>query len=196
MGARLPSTTARLMVTEAMLLRLGTSNMTSSMIFSKMERRARAPVPRRKASSARAWSPSLVTLSFTPLMASSLEYCLMSAFLGWVRISISSSVVSSRSDEMMGRRPINSGISPKWRRSSGSALSSNVFTSRACSAVSPFSWKPSTCLPSRRLIMSLMPTKAPPHTKRILSVLTWMYSCCGCFLPPWGGTLQMCLRGF
>ena len=46
--------------------------------------------------------------------------------------------------------------------------------------------------PRRRAMMSSIPTKAPPQMKRIFSVVsTWMYSCCGCFRPPWGGTLQM-----
>src|SRR2546426_6234888 len=33
------------------------------------------------------------------------------------------------------------------------------------------------------------PTKAPPHRNNTLEVSTWMNSWCGCFRPPWGGTL-------
>lgn len=32
------------------------------------------------------------------------------------------------------------------------------------------------------------PSNAPPQMKRMSFVLIWMYSCCGCFRPPWGGT--------
>jgi hypothetical protein len=32
------------------------------------------------------------------------------------------------------------------------------------------------------------PSKAPPQMKRMLRVSIWMYSCWGCFRPPWGGT--------
>ena len=35
------------------------------------------------------------------------------------------------------------------------------------------------------------PSKAPPHTKRMLAVLTWRNSCCGCLRPPCGGTDAM-----
>jgi hypothetical protein len=35
------------------------------------------------------------------------------------------------------------------------------------------------------------PSKAPPHTKRILVVSTWTKSWFGCLRPPWGGTEAM-----
>src|SRR2546430_13723528 len=35
------------------------------------------------------------------------------------------------------------------------------------------------------------PMNAPPQMNKIFSVLTWIYSWWGCFLPPCGGTLQV-----
>ena len=43
--------------------------------------------------------------------------------------------------------------------------------------------KPSTLRPRRWRMMSSTPTKAPPQMKRMFSVLIWMYSCCGCLRP-------------
>ena len=50
--------------------------------------------------------------------------------------------------------------------------------------------KPTTCLPMRRSMILSRPTNAPPQMNRMLVVLTWMNSWCGCLRPPWGGTLQ------
>src|SRR5436190_1736427 len=44
-------------------------------------------------------------------------------------------------------------------------------------------------LPTRASMILSRPTKAPPQRKRTFDVSTWMNSWCGCFRPPWGGTL-------
>src|SRR5438034_5920441 len=56
-------------------------------------------------------------------------YCLTSAFFGSVRIWTRSSFFSWCTAEITGRRPMNSGISPKLRRSSGMTCPSSSLAS-------------------------------------------------------------------
>ena len=160
------------------------------MMRSIIERRARAPVPLRMASAASARRPSLVMLSVTPSMPRSFAYCLVIAFFGSVSTETNWSSLSSSRVATTGRRPMNSGMRPKLMRSSGSTILRvsarlDSFVAAAIGALNPMV-RP----PSRRWMIFSRPTKAPPQMKRIFSVLIWMYSCCGCLRPPWGGTLQ------
>jgi hypothetical protein len=41
-------------------------------------------------------------------------------------------------------------------------------------------------LPMRASTIFSRPSNAPPQTNRMLRVLIWMYSCCGCLRPPCG----------
>ena len=153
-----------------------------------MARRPRAPDLRRIASRAVARSASRVKESFTFSSSKSFWYCFTSAFFGWVRMVTRSSSLRSVSVAMTGRRPTNSGISPKRVRSCGSTLASSSprLTSSFCSILAP---KPSPFTPMRRRMTCSRPQKAPPTMKRMLEVSTWMYSCWLYFLPPRGVTL-------
>src|SRR5439155_474759 len=57
--------------------------------------------------------------SCTPSISRSLRYCLARALRGLVRISISALSSSSSRVAITGRRPMNSGIMPNFKRSSG-----------------------------------------------------------------------------
>ena len=106
-----------------------------------------------------------------------------------MRTSASSS--SSSRAAVIGSLPTNSGISPYFTKSSGSSCfkSSIRFIFLAFLVISPSTApKPRVFLPTRLLMISSIPSKAPPHIKRIFVVSTCIYSCCGCFLPPCGGT--------
>ena len=46
-------------------------------------------------------------------------------------------------------------------------------------------------LPSRFSTILSSPSNAPPQMNRMLVVLIWMKSWCGCLRPPWGGTFAM-----
>ena len=67
-------------------------------------------------------------------MPNSRWYCLMSAFLGSVRIWISAPSSSSSSVATTGRRPTNSGIRPYLIRSSGSTSFSRLADRPCCSS--------------------------------------------------------------
>ena len=86
--------------------------MTSSMRFSKMARKARAPVLSSMALTAMARTASRVNRSCTPSMANSFEYCLTMAFFVRSRMRTRSDSVSGSSTDTTGRRPTNSGIMP------------------------------------------------------------------------------------
>ena len=98
---------------------------------------------------------------------------------------------SSRSrasrETVIGTRPINSGIIPNFTKSCGSASfrSSLIFLSfsPASSALNPM--EPRSI---RFSIIRSIPSKAPPQINRMLVVSIGISSCCGCFLPPCGGT--------
>jgi hypothetical protein len=82
---------------------------------------------------------------------------------------------------------MNSGISPKLRRSSGITLASNSDDStelfeRTCAP------KPTALLPMRFPMILSRPAKAPPQMNKMFVVSIERNSWCGCFLPPWGGT--------
>ncbi len=47
--------------------------------------------------------------------------------------------------------------------------------------------KPICCRPVRASMIFSSASNAPPQTNRMSVVLIWMYSCCGCLRPPWGG---------
>ena len=85
-----------------------------------MERSPRAPVLRSIAFLAMAPSASSVTVRSIPSISNSCRYCLSSAFLGSVRMSLSEASSRSSSVATTGRRPTNSGIRPYLSRSSGS----------------------------------------------------------------------------
>ena len=97
----------------------GTSYMMSSIACSRMARRPRAPRCGSSASFATAESAVFVNFSFTPSISKSFWNCFTSAFFGFVRMSMSASSFSSWSVAMTGRRPMNSGMRPNLRRSSG-----------------------------------------------------------------------------
>ena len=96
--------------------------------------------------------------------------------------------LSNRSkDTVTGTRPTNSGISPNFIKSCGSAFlnSSPTFFSSFSERIplNPIDFS------SIRLSMILSsPSNAPPQINRIFVVSIWISSCCGCFLPPCGGT--------
>ena len=169
----------------------GMSYMTSSMRRSRRERRARAPVPFLRARMASSRRASGVKCRDAPSMAISFEYCLVREFFGSVRTVMSWSSVSSSSTLTIGRRPMNSGMKPKLRRSSGSTIPTifRLFAARS-KVFSPVALKPMTWRPRRRSMTFSKPTNAPPQMNRMLVVSTRMYSCCGCLRPPCGGTLQ------
>src|SRR5215467_6468754 len=94
--------------------------MVSSRIPSMIERRPRAPVLRSMALRAMAPSASSASVRSIDSISNSRWYCFTSAFLGWVRMSLSEGSSRSSSVATTGRRPTNSGIRPYFKRSSGS----------------------------------------------------------------------------
>src|SRR6185312_3055877 len=181
------STHDSVIFTSVMSSRLGRSNITSVMISSRMARNPRAPVPRLSAFPATARNALSSNVIFTSSSSKSLVYCLVSAFLGSLRMRTSASSSSASSATHTGRRPTSSGIRPKRSRSSGST-SLNGFL--LCSLVRPSSVfeKPICLRPVRASMIFSRPSKAPPQMNRMSLVLIWMYSCWGCLRPPCGGT--------
>ena len=111
----------------------------------------------------------------------------MIAFLGSFRILTSASSSSESNETTTGTRPTNSGISPNLIRSCGSALwNISPISSLLFSLSSEL--KPIELLSILDSIIFSSPSNAPPHMKRILVVSIGISSCCGCFLPPCGGT--------
>src|ERR1700751_5135073 len=84
---------------------------------------------------------------------------------------------------MTGSRPMNSGISPKLRRSSGMTSESSSDDSTSCfeRMSAP---KPSAFFPIRRAMILSSPAKAPPQMKRMLVGSIERNSWCGCFRRP------------
>ena len=196
----------------------GASYITSSIIVSIIALNPLAPDFRSNAFLAIALNASSSNFKTTPSYSRSFLYCFVNAFFGSVKILIKAS--SSRSSKVAktGSLPMNSGIKPNFKRSSGctkcvslefdffvSLLSLSkvaivlillftlllillIFKVLACAPRLP---KPNFFSPVLNLIMSSSPTNAPPHMNRILLVSTCKNSCCGCFRPPFGGTLAI-----
>ena len=96
--------------------------------------------------------------------------------------------VEEITDGAISARPTNSGISPNFTRSCGvtSAYSSPALRStleEICAL------KPMLFLSSLDSTIRSMPSKAPPQMNKMFVVSIGISSCCGCFRPPWGGTL-------
>ena len=115
-------------------------------------------------------------------------YCFTKAFFGSVSILISASWFNSFKDETTGILPTNSGIKPYFIRSSGSTLSKISPRSLLSSFSRTSAIKPIPDLLVLYWMTLSNPEKAPPHMNSIFEVSTWINSCCGCFLPPCGGT--------
>ena len=150
-------------------------------------RRPRAPVFLSSALSTIASSASLSNSRLTPSNSNSFLYCFTSAFFGSHKIRIIASLSNISSVTVTGTRPINSGMSPNFTKSCGSTCfntSPTLYSSLACtSALNPMDFW------SRRVSMIFSnPSKAPPQINKILVVSIGISSCCGCFLPPCGGT--------
>jgi hypothetical protein len=102
-----------------------------------MLRRPRAPPPRSKPACAIASSALRVNPSSEPYRRKSVLYCLIRALRGSVRMRIRSSTAKGWSDDSTGRRPKNSGISPKSLRSVVVGLSVPVATGTERGAPKP-----------------------------------------------------------
>ena len=152
-----------------------------------MARSPLAPVFLSSALSAMAFTASSVNSSPTPSSSKSLVYCFISEFLGSLSIRISASLSSASRETVIGTRPINSGINPNFTKSCGSAC---LNASPTLSSVFDFTseLKPIDDVSIRLSIIFSRPSNAPPQIKSILVVSIGISSCCGCFLPPCGGT--------
>ena len=194
-GLTCSSTTSRVTTHLAMSPWLGMSYITESSTSSMIARRPRAPVPRLMAWSAIDSRASAVNSRSTPSSSNSRAYCFTSAFLGSVRIRISASRSRLLTLVSTGSRPMNSGIMPYLRRSSGIAELKTLPASISfleCSTAP----KPTDFLPIRCSITLSRPANAPPTMNSTLVVSIWMNSWCGCLRPPCGGTLtRWCPRG-
>ena len=165
----------------------GTRYIRSSITASMMARSPRAPVLRSNALSAIASIALSSNSNPTPSSSRSLVYCLIREFFGSFKIRINASRSSESKDTVIGTRPINSGISPNFTKSCGSArlnasptlMSDFDFTS-ALNPIAEASIRASTIF-SR-------PSNAPPQINRIFVVSIGISSCCGCLRPPCGGT--------
>ncbi len=164
--------------------------MTSSIDCSRIARSPRAPVLRLMASLAIAVRAVGSNSSETPSYSKSLLYCLVSAFFGRVRMSISAASSSSSSVAMTGRRPMNSGMRPKRVKSSGSTCAMRLETVSSVLEVM-LAASPMLRLPLRMETILSRPTNAPPQMNRMFEVSTCTNSCWGCLRPPLGGTLEM-----
>ena len=161
--------------------------MRSSITASMIARSPLAPVLRSKALSAIASIAFSSNSSPTPSNSKSLVYCLIREFFGSFKMRINASRSKESSETVIGTRPINSGISPNFTKSCGRArlkaspifMSDFAFTS-ALNPIVEASIRDSTIF-SR-------PSNAPPQIKRMFVVSIGISSCCGCFLPPCGGT--------
>ena len=155
-----------------------------------IDRRARAPVLSSIAFSAIAPTASRVKCKSTPSIEKSLPYCFTSEFLVFCKICSKSLRVNSSRTATIGRRPINSGIIPKWTKSSGCTSQSNSLRATSLWWRLRSVSKPIALEPIRFWTIFSRSTKAPPQIKSIFEVSSWMYSWFGCFLPPCGGTLH------
>ena len=131
-----------------------------------IERRPRAPVPRSKAWSAISSNASGSNSSSTPSRLKSRWYCLTKAFLGSVSTATRAARSSLETEVNTGNRPMNSGIMPNLRRSSGitwEKMSSGLVSLASTRSPSTMSKvKPTRFCPSRCSMMWSRPEKAPP----------------------------------
>src|SRR5262249_22348148 len=116
---------------------------------SMRERSPRAAVSRSSAFSAISHSASSVKTSSMLSYPKKRWYWRVSAFFGSVRIWTRSSRRSWCTAETTGRRPMNSGISPKLRRSSGITSARRSLDSTECFDLTSAP-KPTAFLPMRR----------------------------------------------
>ena len=187
-GFPVPSTTSLVMVQIPTVLSEGISYIRSIITDSMMERRPLAPVFRSTARSAIFSMASAVNSSFTSSSSNSLWYCLVRAFFGSVRMRTRDARSRRFKETVMGTRPMNSGISPNFTRSSGSTCFKSWSMSRVLlSAMSALN--PMELVEILRSTIFSRPSKAPPQMNRMLVVSICRSSWWGCFLPPWGGTL-------
>ena len=82
---------------------------------------------------------------------------------------------------------MNSGIRPKFMRSSGITCVSSSADSSACFERTSAP-KPTAFLPMRRAMILSSPANAPPQMKSTFVVSIVRNSWCGCLRPPCGGT--------
>ena len=189
------------MITFSMLSSEGTSNITSIIISSMIERSPRAPVLRSMALAAMAFNASGSNSNLVSSRDNNFWYCFTKAFFGSVKIRTKSSFVNLSSAAITGKRPINSGINPNFKRSSvvTSAKETSLFSLSSgiiCCMMLSSSFKAELVLPKpivfspkRFLTMVSIPSNAPPAMKRTFVVSIWINSWCGCLRPPCGGTL-------
>src|SRR6516225_1208904 len=170
-GRAVPSTTSFEITTSSTPSRLGRSNMVSSRIPSMIERRPRAPVLRSMALRAIAPSASSASVRSIDSISNSRWYCFTSAFLGWVRMSLSEGSSRSSSVATTGSRPTNSGIKPYFNRSSGST-SRKISPALRSSGAITLALKPIEAARPRAEMIFSSPLKAPPHTNRMSVVST------------------------
>ena len=148
----------------------GSSNMVSSRMISRIERRPRAPVLRSIAFLEIAESASSESVRSTFSISNNRRYCFTNAFFGSSRTRLSAG--SSRSSRVAstGRRPTNSGIRPNFNRSSGSTWRKISPVLRS-SGPATLAAKPiDVARPRAEMILS-SPEKAPPQTNKMFVVL-------------------------
>ena len=112
-GSRFSMTSSEMTISRT-FRRLGTSYMMSSIAFSRMARRPRAPALLCVAARAMARSAPSVNLRFTPSISRSFLYCFTSAFRGFVRMSMSDGSSSSSSVVTTGSRPTTGSAICTW----------------------------------------------------------------------------------
>nr|CAA99538.1 hypothetical protein [Bacillus subtilis] len=152
----------------SMSSREGSSNITSSMMPSMIERSPRAPVLRSIAFLAISESASSSNSSSTLSSSSIFLNCLTRAFFGFVKIATNASSSSFSRLAITGRRPINSGINPKRSKSSGSTFERRSSFSRSAALLS--APNPITFCAKRRLMICSIPSKRPPQMNKIFVV--------------------------
>ena len=130
---------------------------------------------------------SSLKLRSTESISNKYLYWFTSAFLGSWRILTRASSSNSCRVLITGSLPTNSGINPNFTKSSGSTLSMFILSISLSLAAFTSAENPIPVLSVLSLITLSRPEKAPPQINRIFDVSTWINSCCGCFLPPWGG---------
>ena len=143
--------------------------MVSIMTDSRIARKPLAPVFLSCAFFATALTASSVKVSFTPSISNSFVYCFVIAFFGSVRIFTRAASSSCSSDTITGRRPINSGISPNFTKSSGSTCANNSLMLRSSFPIISAP-NPIDPLPRRLSTIFSRPSNAPPQINKMLVV--------------------------
>ena len=164
-------------------LTLGTSNIMSSRTFSTIALSPRAPVLLFIAMLAISSMASSLKVRSTSSIAKLAWNCFVIAFFGSVSMRLRSSRLSSLSAQVIGRRPISSGMMPNFTRSSLVTWFKSSMRSSSVRCV-PSAPNPMEEEAIRSSIILSRPTNAPPHIKRMfvvsMSIISWL----GCFLPP------------